>query len=142
MIPEEDVATADRMPHMNDDTAPTMIDVVRENPEMGDLLSLIGRQMEADAQHRHDFWFDTYVRQQAELIAIRHAVESALADCASGGTTAEYERTLTRISNALHLRRDIIDWYAERVRNALDGGGSSIHVTEVHPDIDRRTGLV
>ncbi len=71
---------------------------------------------------------------KADADAVFFGVRHALNAIPNGGTTAEYERGLERIANALYPHPRIRDFYLERAERWIQGERDSDQGQALHPE--------
>lgn len=101
---------------------PTIIDVVRKldaedaPEETYDLLGAILQSHAASADHFQSMQDRWWAEARATVVAMQDGIEAAMAEREWGGTTANYERVLGMIDEAVSRAGygPIHDWYTEQ----------------------------
>ena len=83
--------------------------------ETVDALTLVSELMAQSAQFNFDTMDSLYQSERRRRITTHYLINKALSDIENGGTTAQYERGLVRIANALYPSEETMNAIMARV---------------------------
>lgn len=93
-----------------------MSDDIKDVPKPTvDALVLVSELMVQSAQWNFDTMDSLYQGERRRRVTTHYLITKALQDVEYGGTTAQYERILTRIVNALYPSEQLMDAIMSKV---------------------------